>query len=235
MGGDGLLAHGVAQFVGRQGLADVAEVGGGSAALAAGKRLVQWESGELGIVQQQTGDHGVGPDVLVERVVLLHLQTAAGHGGSPFSSVQNPAHYDIIQVVAVAATEHEIGGGVFRHNVGRSAAVGNHPVDTCVLPEVLAQRVYAGEEVDHAVQRVDALMGHGSGVGGLAVEDVPEPHHGQTPAFVHGNLGGYDRPIRRRVRGQHGVHPLEHPTVQHPNLATAAFFSRGADDHHLAG
>src|SRR5690606_3450424 len=105
-----------------------------------------------------------GPHV-VAGLMLGDLHLGPGHQGRALGDVLDLVD-QLLQIGAGVSADVEPGRRVVGYHVGRIATVGNDAVDTGLHADVLAQGIDAGEEFDHRIERVDAVIGIGGSVGG---------------------------------------------------------------------
>ncbi len=132
----------------------------------------------------------------------------------------------------VGRANSEPGGRVGWDDVRRAATVGDDAVDADIRPQLLAQQPDGVEHLDDGVERVDALVWRGSGVGRLAEELERQPVGDECRVERHVVLGA-------GVDHDRGVDIVEVALLDQRDLTAGVRHSRllgrAAEDDDAAG
>ena len=111
---------------------------------------------------------------------LRHLELERG-AGDQRRALGDPPHllHQLVHARQRGRADEELRLREIGHHVRHVAAVGDDAVDARVGGDVLAQGIDAVEDLDHRVQRVDAIERIGGGVGRSPVKADPDQHAGQ--------------------------------------------------------
>src|SRR5690625_2402560 len=156
---------------------------------------------------------------------VVDFEFAAGHQGRTAGAVMH-ALTEGEHIFDMQGPRHHFDVRVLGRHVRGRTAVRDDPTDAGIWRDVLPQGVHAGKGEHGGVAGIDAFVGAGAGVGGLAVERVGEA--GRCDVRVA------DDDAVRAVPHDGHVDRVERSPFQQENLAAAAFFEGAAHDVDVA-
>ena len=205
----------------RADVADVADVGRAGAGPGVIERVVRLEPLRAQVGLAEPRERRRREKIVQRRVRLRDSQRRARHQRRALCDVLDLLN-DFVEIGALLGAHKEFRGGRFRDDVRRRAAVRDDAVHADVGTDVLAQRVDAGEQELHRVERVDAVPGGGGGVGRPAAVGKLEAVHGERPA------GGVCLRMQMGLNGRGRV--VKDALAGHDDLSAVALLRRRSDE-----
>ena len=163
-------------------------------------------------------------DIVHRKLRIFDFQFRAGHQLGALGDVEHLFH-QLIGVAAFGRADIEQSGSAVRHRVRYIAAMRDHTVDPGVRTDMLPQRVHAGKDQLHRVQRVDTVPWRDRSMRCLSF--VMELQGGQRQSVCADRGAAFQMCLQAQVDV---IHPV---TCGHFHLSSVAFLCRCADQQHL--